>query len=396
MAYSPTSGPTPSGNAVLVEATGEHVLHSHHYHGALLRALFEAQGIDPAVILQDAVEACASGLAAPPPPPGDLAWLCDRLRISGLGRLERPVLDPRGNGKLVVHASHFAAAWRARFAAASRPVCAVTAGLLAKLLSESTGRPLQVVERECAAAGASACVFDSVAATSGSAPSPVGGGIALTPPHFPRIPLLGGSLEADADGVIAAPGGPFAAFPAEFYATLCRRFEVEVPRLRGAKFASLPGIMLAESAHWNGYQLFGAILRSPGWHDSALVRGEDEGARLQALLEVPALLGWGEWEATSFVAGERLIVRIHASYEAVGHERLFGRAGEPRCVVARGAAAAVMNLLYRDTPASAAAPLDATRYNTLFRSPHTFRAVETRCLAQGERFCELVVNPLTV
>src|SRR5690606_34717667 len=28
MAYSPTSGPTPSGNAVLVEATGEHVLHS--------------------------------------------------------------------------------------------------------------------------------------------------------------------------------------------------------------------------------------------------------------------------------------------------------------------------------------------------------------------------------
>lgn len=401
MSFSPIHA---SPGAGLAESSGAAVLHSHHYHGSLLRALYEAQGIDPAGILLDAVEACGTGAAAPVPADcGEgWGWLAERFRAAGLGGLACDQLKTAGTGRVLLRSSHFAAAWRARYAPARRPVCAVPAGLLARLLSQATGSDRTVIESACAAQGADACTFE-VAATKNASPA--------APAPEPRpaaLPsagdaarsgdtgaLLGRPLAASGEGTVEGPGGPFAALPAEFYAAATRLFEIEVPRARGAKFGSLPGILLMEAAHWNGFQLFAEVLSSAEWGEAGHGQADSDHERVQALLSIPEQLGWGSWEICSFVAGERLLVRVHDSYEALGYERLFGRSAEPRCVVARGAAAAVMNLLYR-SGGSAPGARDTSTYNSLFRSPHTFRAVETRCRAQGDPFCELVANPLTV
>lgn len=388
--------PTPSATAVLADTTGAHVLHSHHYHGPLLRALHEADGIDAGALLLSAVEACGSGIVGPAPIDAGWSWLEDRVHAAGLGHPVRGDMSG-GIGTLRLEDSHFAAAWRARYAPARRPVCGVAAAVIAKLLSETAGAVRRVSETACVAAGARACVFEACAAPGGALPDEAGysfTGADATPPR-PAFP--GRALEASADGAIRGTGGPFAALPAEFYAAVAHLFEVEVPLRRGAKFASLPGILLMEAAHWNGFRLFGETLASDGSRDDeGEPAGMDDDVRLRTLLQIPAALGWGRWELASFVPGERLIVRIHDSYEAIGHERLFGRSPGPRCTVARGAAAAVMNLLYRSADGTTRAALDGSRYNALFRSPRTFRAVETRCRAQGDACCELVTNPLTV
>lgn len=389
-------------STVLAGAAGVHVLHSQHYHASLLRALREAQGIDAAILLTDGVAACGSGIVAPPPviaEDGAWGWIAERFRRSGLGRLEVAGLGAAGTGTAVLHGSHFATAWRARYAMPRMPVCAAPAALLARLLSDSAGADRSAAEVRCAARGDSACTFEVTASVGPASASSVPR-LPVTREAAPEVPesgvtLLDTALVADAEGVINAPAGVFAGLPAEFYAAVCRIFEVEVPRVRGAKFGSLPGILLTEAAHWNGFQLFGEILASAEWREQVEPGLGTETERVRALLEVPERLGWGAWEIRSFVAGERIIVRVHESYEAIGHERLFGRAQEPRCVVARGAAAAVMNVLYRAGD-GLGGELTTSRYNALFRSPHTFRAVETRCRAQGDSFCELVANPLTV
>jgi hypothetical protein len=53
-----------------------------------------------------------------------------------------------------------------------------------------------------------------------------------------------------------------------------------------------------------------------------------------------------------------------------------------------------MNLLYVGD-ISARPELTPSCYNQLFRSPLSFRAVETRCHASGDPFCELIANPLS-
>jgi predicted hydrocarbon binding protein len=90
---------------------------------------------------------------------GEIGW--------GLFALER--LTP---GELVVTVRHspFAEA----YGRSARPVCHLTRGVLESLAAAVLERPLPVVETDCAAAGAPACRFSTVAAT--GAPSPSGGG----------------------------------------------------------------------------------------------------------------------------------------------------------------------------------------------------------------------------
>src|SRR5690606_42432 len=137
------------------------------------------------------------------------------------------------------------------------------------LLSEAMGNDRTVVESACAAQGADVCTFE-VAETknaSPAAPAPEPRRAALPsagdgPRSRDTGALLGRPLGASAEETAEGPGGPFAALPAEFYAAVTRLFEMEVPRARGAKFGSLPGILLMEAAHWNGFQLFAEALSS--------------------------------------------------------------------------------------------------------------------------------------
>lgn len=391
-----------------VDSDHAHVLHSHHYHAVLLRALYEAEDIDASALLARAARAAMADSFPPRADASDVErrlWVTGICRQAGLGLIDLANLREDGEGEVMLAGSYFASAWLGRYPAASRPICAATGAILSVALSTAYGRSLATFETACAAQDADCCTF-RIRAVGGegverepvrSAALPRHPRRGSTPDRFSAPPevLFGRALAATDDGSIEAPGGPFVRLPAAFYAAVAHRFEREIPRVRGAKFGNLPGILLLEAAHRNGFHLFGELLRSAEWaaENDPLARSWED--QLQALLGAIRALGWGSWEVTSFKAGERLIVRIADSYEAVAHERLYGTGGSPRCYVARGTAAAVMNLLFRGEGRRGPA-LTASHYNELFRSPHSFRAVETRCRALGDQFCEVVANPLTL
>lgn len=388
-------------------AGGVHVLHSHHYHSTLLRVLHEAEDIDgPAILAGAAAAAGMAALSAPGVSGQDakIAWIRDRIGGAGLGRLDATGIGPSGEGKAVVHGSYFASAWSRRYPLSSMPVCAATGGFLSAAITRAYGRSVEARETACAAEGAAACSFRLRAAeieVPGSGRSPVAqAGAARSGAPGPvagdghgGFPV--GDLIADDSGSIGGAGGPFVRLPADFYASVTQLFEQELPRIRGPKFGNLPGILLLETAHRNGFHLFGELLGSSACVERFASPNSSAEDRFRLMVAAIEALGWGSWDVVSFVSGERLIVQIRNSYEALAHQRLFGRAEGPRCSVARGAAAALMNLLFRG-PGSGEVELTTSLYNEIFRSPATFRAVETRCRAVGDPFCEIIANPLTV
>jgi hypothetical protein len=391
--------------SAVAEAGGTLVLHSRHYHGALLRTLYEAEGIDAGSILRDAGRIAADVSQGVFTIGQDVGRdLPGSIRSAGLGRLTGAALGAGGTGELRLHASHFARAWSERYPSAAAPVCAATAGILSSMLTRHHGRPLAVEETACAAGGDDACTFsvahsdlDPARETPPRRAASAGQGERAARHDDGGLidDLFGEGFGPDEGGVIAGPGGPFTLLPGAFYAAVAEGFEREVPRLRGAKFGNLPGILLQEASHRNGFNLFGEVLRSAAWLERVEPRIATAEERLRMLLRLVGALGWGRWDVTSFAAGERLIVQVGDSYEAAAHGQLFGRARSPRCCVARGAAAAIMNLLFR-ADALSGPELTDSDYNRLFRSPASFRAVETRCRAMGDPVCEIVANPLSL
>lgn len=382
------------------------VLHSHHYHAALLRVLYEASGIDAVRLLEEAVGVCDEVFAEPVEPSNDnaLSLVVEGFRASGLGTLVTDARATGGTGRAELRDSHSATAWRLRYPPADRPVCGIASAALGRSLSLLLGEPRRSRELECAAMGAERCLFEVVPGElrAGEAAAATRRNVAHgTRGSNPPIPnnASGSARSAltdiDSPAEVFArahelPGSPLVALPVDFYAAITHLFTTEIPRVRGAKFANLPGILLTEAAHRNGFHLFGEALEAQD------LDGVDEATRAERLLDVLGRLRWGTWRIQSFLPGERLIVRASDSYEGRGHRRLFGRTPAPRCTVAGGALAALMNLLYRSPSEMPAQALTPSFYHTLFRNPHSFRAAETRCVAMGDAVCEIVVNPLTV
>ena len=387
--FSMSIATAPGILAALKAPQDTQVLHSAHYHAAIMRAIYEAEEIDPSALLRQAVAWCPPGSVFAPLAPNDgpRAPLEERFRSCGLGRLSLSGLKDDGSGTATVQGSHFATAWRRRYPVSRRPVCGGVEAMLERALSELYGGVLNVEERRCAASGADRCTFTVRRVEDARTGSAKGEG---SPPRD----AIAERADAEEETSLEVPGGPYAALPREFHVALAHGFEEEVPRVRGAKFASLPGILFTEAAHRNGFNLFGEILASDAWREETETSVRDDREKLELLFGVVGRLGWGRWSIQDFVARERLIVRIEASCEGQVHQELFGPSSHPRCAIARGAAAAMMNLLYLQ-PSSEVVPLSPSHYHALFRSPHTFRGVETRCAAMGGSYCELVVNPLT-
>jgi predicted hydrocarbon binding protein len=303
----------------------------------------------------------------------------------------------------VVVGSHFADAWRLRYGSAACPVCAMPAGFIAGSLAAVYGRRYEVVEIACASQDQPVCRFR---ATATAEPPRVAeellvGAPSLPAPTAPAVDeeaivtaLLAGAPGADPEGRILALGGSLTRLWADYYSRVCYRFEREVPRVMGAKFGNLPSLVLTEAGHSYAFHTFGRLLASEEWAARVAPLLSTREDWFHAAVAVVNVLGWGTWRVNALVPGERASIRIYDSYEAMGLRRQTERSGAPRCYLARGTVAALMNLLYVGDP-STAPTLNASYYNRLFRSPLSFRAVETRCRAMDDPYCELIANPLS-
>lgn len=387
------------------------VLHFQQYNAVLQHTLLEASRIDSREILERAAaEVVFRHLVALPGwaasgPAERLRDAAHLFRDSGLG-----VLDPfevgREGGEATVSGSHFAHAWTRRYGPAADAVCMVPAGYLQGALAAVYERAFRVSEAECGAHGAERCRFVIVPAAepldlqeAELHPAP-----SLAAPPDPAAwsmgeaavadALLADPLRADPSGRIEAYGASLTRLWGDLYSKVSFRFEREVPRVMGNKFRNLASILLAEAGHVGAFHSFGGILASEAWRERVEPHLGSPEDRVHALVAVVDALGWGAWRVHALVPGERLSLRVYDGYEAIGYRRHAGRSDAPRCHLARGAAAAIMNLVY--VGGSAAGPeLTPSLYNRLFRSPLSYRAVETRCRAMDDPCCELVVNPLS-
>ncbi len=149
--------------------------------------------------------------------------------------------------------------------------------------------------------------------------------------------------------------------------------------------------LLIEAGRVCSFHTFGGIMTSVEW--DAVVRPMIESREdwVLGMVAVVNALGWGRWEVKSLEANERLVLTVHDSYEATGYVRDYPRAKEPRCYLAAGGVAGLMNLVYQGD-ITARPTFSEAYYLEIFRSPRTFAARETRCLAMGDSCCEIVAE----
>jgi predicted hydrocarbon binding protein len=390
---------------------GRKVIHSHHYNLALVRTVLTTEQIDSRSILESAAGELAFQTlrerAKAERWRSEKRWMTEAASLfnsSGLGTLQMGGVTQDG-GEARVEESHFTEGWVTRYGTSTQPVCSVAAGFLAGALAAAFARPYRVTETSCVAQGQAQCRFE-VTPMKGGVPyaeEPVSVGAPLSlpapvPPAFDELAVVAALLDvlpsADSEGRIPAFGGSVTRLWADLYNQISFRFEREVPRAMGNKFANLPSLVLIEAGHTCAYHTFGGIMCSEEWRERVVPLLRTREDWLHAAIAIINTLGWGGWRVHALVPGERATIRVYDSYEATGYRQRFGRAEGPKCYFSRGTAAALMNLLYvgdiTEQP-----ELTASYYNQLFRSPLSFRAAEARCRSMDDPHCELVINPLS-
>lgn len=372
------------------------VRHAHFYDAALHRAITETgSGTGRQVLERAAASAAYRALAGSVA--GDAAGELHALFAStGLGRLQVCEAGPT-HADITVAPSDYVRARLEMFGKSSAPACDVARGVIAGSLGAVYGDTFSVTEVECVAMGASACRFVAEKSTDGSS-------IDLLPTFdWPdRLPSevseAGGSaLLEDIGG--AAGDGPdglsYGRLWVELYARAAHEFEQEIPRAMGPKFSNLASVVLTEAAHLGTFYSVGGLIRSPDWSARVIPILPSREEWAHGIIRLVESFGWGSWRVQLLAPQERFTVRIYDGYEALAYLALESEpAKSPRCYFARGFTAALMNVLFAGDVLGAD-ELNQTVYNSLFRSPSSFRAIETRCVAMGDPYCEFVANPLS-
>lgn len=382
----------------LIPASGAAtIMRAHYYDAALHRAITQTGALDGPGILERAAAGSAyrAVLAS-----GTGSTAVEALRSiigqTGLGDVER-IGEDDGEIEVVLSSSPYAIARQEMFGAASVATCDITRGIIAGVLAAVSGLKYGVEEVSCEGAGGNRCHFLAVPADGALEISEIPGFVWPTPgsasaedPSLDVGELLKGLLGAAA----GVPGATYGRLWADLYTQASHDFEEAVPRTMGSKFSNLPSVVLSEAAHLGTFYSIGGLLRSVQWQESVATRVPARTDWVHVIVALINSFGWGDWRVCLLAPEQRFTVHVHDGYEALSSVALAGLSTQPRCYFARGVVAALMNVLYGGDAISAPA-LNQSVYNGLFRSPLSFRAIETRCQAMGDPYCEFVANPLS-
>lgn len=369
--------------------------HSHHYDAALHRAITET-GVDRGrEILERAAASTAYRAASMAGCDTAEAMIHAVFGTTGLGTLVECSVGEEG-GRVVVEPSSFVRARLEMFGKTTQPACDVTRGVLSGAMGAAFGAAYEVEEVSCVAHGGKRCDFRVRSAGEAHAwdEIPVVGWaeVARLDATDPAASLAELAAHFDSEETDAPSYGRLWA---ELYARAAFDFEREIPESMGAKFANLASVVLTEAAHLGTFYSVGGLVRSKLWQEQVApgLASREEWAR--TIVELVNGFGWGQWHVEMLAPEQRFTVHLHHGYESESHLALGdGPASAPRCYFAKGFVAALMNVLFAGDVLGPSA-LNQKVYNTLFRSPSSFRAVETRCAATSDAFCEFVATPLS-
>ena len=223
-------------------------------------------------------------------------------------------------------------------------------------------------------------------------------------------------LTGDADGLIPAFGVYLTRHYADYYNLVSFRFEralqealnthrylgemlwYEYPTLfyYKEKFKHLQGqelarTLLIEAGHICGFSTMGGIMRSDPWYQLIVPQLQCREDWLSGIIACINALGWGVWRIQEIIPDERLILRAWYPYESLGHLRAFGQADHPIDYLMTGIGSSLMNLLYT-ADITTRPDLTLEFYYQVNRSKAGFWARQTRCLAMGDPYSEIVVE----
>lgn len=343
-----------------------HVFHCHRYNTFLQQTILDAEYIDSKpFLLGAAAEVTYSGLKAlfaMVPASSRLEVAQELYRWSGFGTFDLSGLTAQG-GEVTTQNSHYAAAWRSNFGAADQHQCYFSGGWLAGALAAIYDQPLgsfSVAHDSCHAVhGEGACtfklardeanytVFTSVGR--GSPPSPRGPSTALVG-HVDYDGIYGAFIDmpicADEGGVIPAFGVYLTRHYANYYNRISFEFENALIAEFGPIGREVAEPLLVEAGRVCAFNTFGGIMTSPEW--DALIKPQiiDRADGVHGITAAVNALGWGRWEVVE-LSPERALFRIYEDYESVGYAAMYGKAEHPVSYLHAGAAAEIMNLVYK-------------------------------------------------
>ncbi|MDD5393572.1 MAG: hypothetical protein PHE17_11190 [Thiothrix sp.] len=225
-----------------------------------------------------------------------------------------------------------------------------------------------------------------------------------------QAPLFGNQ-----QGLIPAFGVELTRHYADYYNLVSFRFErqlAEVLKKRPAladlliydypalffykQYINLEGMalsrtLLTEAGHICGFNTMGGIMSSDAWDGLVMPMVQEREDWLHGIIAVINALGWGVWRVAELVPGEKLVVRVWRPYESLGYLRWFGYADHPVDYLVTGVAASLMNLMY-EGDMTTRPNLNMDYYYKINRSPTSFWAEQSRCVAMGDQYSEVTVT----
>lgn len=370
------------------------VVHCHHYNAALQRFILDAGFVDSRSILVAAAAEVAHAQLTSLFTALNLRTVEQRARLassayrwSGFGTFDLSGLSADG-GRVVTRHSHYAMAVVAREGQpADEPVCYFATGWLAGATAAIHGEPLDTYDVEHAQCSATTsnevCAFE-VHRRAPSHRSKVSPGLGrLTEPSLRR----GDARELDTEGIYRAvaslpleptQGGSLPAFGVyltRHFANYYNRISFELLRRamdafgEAGKRAVEP--ILVEAAHVCAFNTFGGIMHSTEWDALVYPSLRSREDWVYGMVAVVNGLGWGRWEVFD-VGQDGARFEFQSDYESVGYEAMYG--APPHCVsyLHCGAAAGLMNLVYRGR-IEERPNLTRELYNRLFRGDAGYR-----------------------
>ncbi len=316
-------------------------------------------------------------------------------RIMGLGDVDLTSLTADGG---VAHSghSHYHLGWQIRFEKPETKAHVFTQGYIAGVLSFLYNKPYTVEARQknsvlqySARPAEKAEYFANLNREQTIEIEPSNPPL---PEYDTALPcqditdeMLRSLPQSDAHGLIEAFGVYLTYLPAEYYGKIAFRFEQALDETGGLEGLARP--LLVESGHICGFNTFGGIMTSDVWKTLVQPLLNSREDWVYGIVSVINALGWGHWHITELKPDERLTLRVYNSTEALSYRRCFGKASTAKCYTAEGAAAAIMNLIYKGD-ITEEPKLDKAYYNSVFRSHSAFRSRETKCVAKGDPYCE--------
>ena len=390
--------------------------HCHHFNLFLDQTVDDALGPQEGLKLRflsarsaafDLLQALAARAGASTP--AEIIQLAEET-FAGMGHGRLSIRVDADGGEAHGDHLHYGYSWREKYGHLVKrhlPADAFAAGFAAAAASVAFGRPpsMGAEEDACLVARAPRCHFTLKPEAT---PEPHRGSLSIDDSRAHVKPPLTGmneeeittiaaglrdftaSVSGDERGLVQAFGVYVTAHLTCYYNRLT--YDTLDAVARSAP-QSVPVVedLFRESAHVCVFNTFGGILLSPEWEGLvAPLEGNPEEI-VTGCMAIGRALGFGQWVLQDFVPNERLVMRTPSSYESVYTLHRRGVAERAIEYFSQGATLAIAQLAHR-VPWSARPALDSKLYAELFRGHLPWKIEQTRSLAMGHDYSEIVAT----